>query len=80
MLGMISCKEASFLGARKEEGKLTFSEKWKLGMHMAMCGICKIVSLQNKFVALHARQVEQNISENISLPPQDKEEIKQQLK
>ena len=38
---MISCKEATFLTAKKEEGKLSFREKLKLMFHLSMCTYCK---------------------------------------
>jgi hypothetical protein len=37
---MISCKEASFLTAKKEEGKLSFGESLKLWFHTSMCEFC----------------------------------------
>jgi hypothetical protein len=37
---MISCKEVSFLTARKEEGKLTPGESLKLFFHTSMCDFC----------------------------------------
>jgi hypothetical protein len=38
---MISCKEATFLMAKKEEGKLTFVGGIKLPIHTSMCSLCK---------------------------------------
>ncbi len=60
MIGMISCKEASYLASKKEEGKLSFSEKIKLQVHIVFCGMCKVFALQNEFLAKHARHIEEH--------------------
>lgn len=38
---MISCREATYLMAKKEEGKLSFAARVKLPMHTSMCSLCK---------------------------------------
>jgi len=38
---MISCHDASFLISKKEDTRLTFSEKIKLKMHLMGCYLCR---------------------------------------
>lgn len=80
MLGMITCKQASYLTSRKEEGKLSFKEKMKLGMHLGMCRICKLFSSQNQYIATHARNIEENTTQDIKLSQDEKEYIERKLK
>lgn len=38
---MITCREATFFMAKKEEGKLPFRMKIKLSIHTSLCLVCK---------------------------------------
>ena len=38
---MVNCKEATYLMAKKEEGRLSFMERLKLSMHTSICSFCK---------------------------------------
>lgn len=77
MLGMISCKEATYLTSKLEEGKLSFSEKVKLKLHFALCSVCKIFSLQNKYIAKHAKHIEktQMDDNDVKLPGDKRDQI-----
>ncbi len=47
---MISCKEATKFISQKEEGKLTFHQRWLLWQHLAICAVCRLFSKQNKVI------------------------------
>jgi len=54
---MVNCKEATFLMAKKEEGRLTFIEKMKLSMHTSMCSFCKKFEKQTAKIAIESKHV-----------------------
>jgi hypothetical protein len=54
---MISCKEATFLTAKKEEGKLTFMGSIKLPIHTSMCSICKKFEKQAARIGKESKHV-----------------------
>ena len=54
---MISCKDATMLTAKKEEGKISFSERLKLGMHSSMCILCKKFEKQAHTIAMESKEV-----------------------
>ena len=45
---MISCKEATNFISQKEEGKLSFRQRWQLWQHLAVCTFCRLFNKQNK--------------------------------
>ena len=47
---MISCKEATKFISQKEEGKLTFHQRWQLWQHLAICAVCRLFNKQNKVI------------------------------
>lgn len=54
---MVNCKEATFLMAKKEEGKLSFKERIKLTMHTSMCSLCRKFEKQTSKIAEESRHV-----------------------
>lgn len=54
---MINCKEATFLMAKKEEGKLSFMQKIHLSVHTSMCSFCKRFDKQSKKIAEESRHI-----------------------
>ena len=54
---MISCKDATMLTAKNEEGKLSFGERMKLGMHTSMCSLCKKFEKQAHTIAIESKEV-----------------------
>lgn len=54
---MISCKDATMLTAKKEEGRLTFGEGVKLRLHSSMCSLCKKFEKQSKQIAQESKDV-----------------------
>ena len=73
---MINCKEATFLMAKKEEGKLSLVGRMKLSMHTSMCSLCKKFEKQSVKIATESKYIsaEQLLSRNA------KEKIEQKLK
>lgn len=80
MIGMISCKEATYLISKKEEGKLTLAERLKLSVHLAICGICRAFEKQSEFIAHHATHVEDTLNPDIQLSDVEKTALKTRLK
>ncbi len=54
---MLSCNEATFLMAKKEEGKLTFFERIKLLFHTSMCRFCRLFEKQTKQIREESRHI-----------------------
>lgn len=80
MIGMISCKEATYLISKKEEGKLTLAERLKLSVHLAICSICRAFEKQSKFIAHHASHIEDTLTADTQLPDAEKAALKTSLK
>ena len=73
---MINCKEATFLMAKKEEGKLSFMGRMKLSVHTSMCSLCKKFEKQSAKIATESKY----INAEKPLPRNVKERIEQNLK
>jgi len=58
----ISCKKATYLVSKKEEGKLNWIESIQLRSHMAICNLCRLFEQQSNFIAKQAKQVDENAS------------------
>lgn len=54
---MINCKEATFLMAKKEEGKLSFIGKMKLSIHTSMCSLCKKFEKQTTRIGKESKHI-----------------------
>lgn len=54
----ISCKKATYLSSKKEEGKLSWIEKIQLRSHMAICSLCRLFEQQSQIIAHHAKHAE----------------------
>lgn len=72
---MISCKESTFLTAKKEEGKLSFAEKLKLMFHISMCKYCRRFEKQSSEIGKESR----NINAEDPLPDLAREKIEKML-
>ena len=55
---MTSCKEATFVMAKKEERKLSFAERIKLLFHTSMCSVCKKFENQTAIVVKQSKQIQ----------------------
>jgi hypothetical protein len=60
---MISCRDATYLMAKKEEGKLTFAERMKLPVHTSMCSLCKRFEKQTSQIGKESKHV--NAEDNL---------------
>jgi anti-sigma factor ChrR (cupin superfamily) len=72
---MINCKEATFLMCKKEEGKLSFTEKIKLSVHTSMCSFCKKFEKQSADISRESK----HIHAEESMPSIVKEKIERLL-
>ena len=54
----ISCKKATYLSSKKEEGKLSWIEKIQLRSHMTICSLCRLFEQQSQIIAHHAKHAE----------------------
>jgi hypothetical protein len=67
---MINCKEATFLMAKKEEGKLSFAERMKLSVHTSMCSLCRKFEKQTSRIGKESRHV--HAEDNLPVYSKDK--------
>lgn len=54
----ISCKQAVDFISKKEEGKLSSSQRFALWRHLAECSLCRTFSVQNKIIGKAMKQIE----------------------
>lgn len=80
MIGMISCKEATYLISKKEEGKLTLAERLKLSVHLAICSICRAFEKQSEFIGHHATRIDDTLTPDTQLSDVEKTALKTRLK
>jgi hypothetical protein len=73
---MITCKQATLLLAKKEEGTLGWVGKIKLRGHLAICSICRRFEIQTRFISKHASE----IYADATLSVERKEKIRSVLK
>jgi hypothetical protein len=74
----LSCKKATFLMSKKEEGKLTLIEALQLKTHLGICDFCTRFQKQTKFFTSHAHHVHEH--SNATLSAEKKLEIQSLLK
>ena len=70
---MITCKEATLFISKKEEKKLSVSERFKLFIHLLICKFCKFFYRQNQFLAVEMKR----LHTNASLSTLDKKNLEQ---
>lgn len=46
----ITCKEAVTFILKKEEGKLSVTNRLRLWRHLAVCSLCRIFSVQSQWI------------------------------
>jgi hypothetical protein len=46
----ITCKQAVDYISKKEEGKISGTQRFALWRHLAICSLCRIFSVQNKVI------------------------------
>jgi predicted anti-sigma-YlaC factor YlaD len=71
----ITCKQAVDYISKKEDGKLSAAQRFRLWQHLAICSICRIFYQQNKIIrAAFANQPAEG-----ELSSHDKEQIIQSV-
>ncbi len=66
----ISCKKATYLVSKKEEGKLSWLEKVQLRGHLTICSLCRRFEIQTGWIGKHARQA--HIEATLSVESKEK--------
>ncbi len=56
----ITCKKATLLISMKEEGKLSFTQRLQLRMHLSVCSMCKLFEKQSLFISKNARHLHEH--------------------
>jgi predicted anti-sigma-YlaC factor YlaD len=72
MSNSITCKKAVDLISKKEEGKLSVSQRFRLWKHLGECSLCRKFLAQNKLIA-KAFKLQQD--KETRLTEKDKEQI-----
>ena len=73
---MVNCRDATFLMAKKEERKISFSERIKLRIHTSFCSVCKKFEKQT----LQIRKESRHLHSEAKLSATVKAEIERMLK
>lgn len=71
----ISCKKATYLVSKKEEGKLNWIESIQFRTHMAICSLCRLFEQQSKLISKHAK----HMHSDASLSEDQKKKMEQSL-
>ena len=54
----ISCKTAAEYMCKKEEGSLSFWERFQLSYHLLVCGFCRIFQQQDQWLKKNINKVD----------------------
>jgi hypothetical protein len=73
----INCQEATMLGSKQVETKLTLMENIKLKFHYAICKPCEYFALQVKLINSSLKKMSSDST--ISFSDQKKNEIQNQI-
>ncbi len=52
-----TCKKATYLISKQEEGILSWREKLQLRSHLAICMVCRFFAIQTKQISEAARDI-----------------------
>jgi len=76
------CKEASKLQSDEFERELTLSERFRLRIHLLICGACSNYAdnLKHLNSFFHGLRKQTEEDENITLPESDRKRIQEALK
>lgn len=72
----ITCKKATYLISKEEEGKLSWLERWQLRGHLTICSICRKFEQQSGFIGHMARLYTHS---HETLSPESKERMQHAL-
>lgn len=73
----ITCKQATDYISRKEEGKLSLLQRFRLWRHLGMCSLCRLFSTQNQQITGLLKQEPQAHSDRLN--EQEKQKIIQEV-
>lgn len=73
----ITCKDASYLHEKMKEGKLSFTEKLGLKIHLLYCRLCRIFFKQLDELEKHTHRFSQSEKTIASLDAYAKTKMKQ---
>lgn len=62
---IISCKSATYLISKQQEGKLPVGERIQLIIHIFVCDVCKLFKIQTKHI-LHKIKHQKKESHSLS--------------
>lgn len=76
-----NCKQATLISLKKEEGKITISERLKLSIHLLFCDACKRFIKQSGLVNNAMQQLHQKLYQHPphTLSKEAKEKMQQQV-
>ncbi|MES2328919.1 MAG: hypothetical protein V4539_04900 [Bacteroidota bacterium] len=66
-----SCKKATYLVSKKEEGKLSWLDSIRLRSHLTICSLCRKFESQTGFIGRMAKHA----SVNATLSPEAKQRL-----
>lgn len=74
----ITCKKATYLISKKEDGKLGFIDSIKLKLHLGICSACRLFENQSWFIKINANHSHENL--DVTLSEDAKQKITTALK
>ncbi|BAV08852.1 hypothetical protein SAMN05421788_101304 [Filimonas lacunae] len=76
-----SCQQATLLAMKKEEGKISRAEKWKLFFHLLYCHVCRRFIRQMRRMNTLSENMHQHLQQQppFTLSASAKEKMQQQL-
>lgn len=72
----ITCKQATMLISKKEEGRLSLLQRIQLYQHLWICSLCRLFEKQTGFFSGKMQDME---AEDVALTPQEKESMIQKI-
>jgi hypothetical protein len=63
----MNCHQATALVQKKAEGKITFSERVGLFVHLSFCSLCKLFFVQTEMISKQVRELRKTESRNLSV-------------
>lgn len=72
MKWQITCKQATEFVVQRQEGKLSFKNRYKLWLHIGICGFCKLFKIQSDFIAKNSPHIHKHIDAALSTEEKEK--------
>ena len=74
----ITCKQATEYIIKKEEGRVTATQRFQLWRHLAICSLCKFFYNQNRVMATALSK--ETVPDDVTLSAEEKESIVKAIK